>query len=46
MKKVAKVVNASLCGRGGGRDTMIQGKVSADKERIFEFINNLDLGEF
>ncbi len=45
MKKVAKAVNSALNGRGGGRDTMIQGKVFADKVKITEFINNLETGE-
>lgn len=46
MKKVAKAINTSLNGRGGGRDTMIQGKVSADKKCITDFITNMDLGDF
>ena len=46
MKKVAKAINTSLNGRGGGRDTMIQGKVSADKKCITNFITNMDLGDF
>ncbi len=40
MKDVAKEVNSSLFGRGGGRDTMIQGKCSASKKDIIDFINN------
>ncbi len=39
MKEVAKNINTSLQGRGGGRDTMIQGKVSAKEEDILNFIN-------
>lgn len=46
MKKVAKAINTSLNGRGGGRDTMIQGKVSANKKCIIDFITNIDLGDF
>lgn len=39
MKMVAKTVNGALAGRGGGRDTMIQGKVSAKKDEIINFVN-------
>lgn len=39
MKAVAKEVNTALNGRGGGRDTMIQGKVSATYDEILTFIN-------
>lgn len=46
MKKVAKAINTALNGRGGGRDTMIQGKVSADKKQITNFITNVDSGDF
>ncbi len=45
MKNVAQLVNTALNGRGGGRDTMIQGKVTACAEDIESFIENLDLGE-
>ena len=38
MKDVAKTINSSLNGRGGGRDTMIQGKVVATKNDIIKFI--------
>lgn len=41
MKAVAQNINNALDGRGGGRDTMIQGKVAATKEQIECFINNL-----
>lgn len=44
MKKVASLINTSLNGRGGGRGTMIQGKISADKSKIIDFIENLDVG--
>ena len=40
MKAVAKSINSSLSGRGGGRDTMIQGKVSASKEQIVNYLEN------
>ena len=39
MKEVAKNINTALQGRGGGRDTMIQGKISAKEEDILNFIN-------
>ena len=42
MKIVAKNINAALNGRGGGRDTMIQGKVSAVKDDILKFIESAD----
>ena len=40
MKTIAQNINNALNGRGGGRDTMIQGKVSATKEEIERFIKN------
>ena len=40
MKAVAKEMNTALQGRGGGRDTMIQGKVSATKGEIINFISS------
>lgn len=40
MKNVARSINSSLNGRGGGRDTMIQGKVSATKEQIVNYLEN------
>ena len=40
MKAVAKTINSALNGRGGGRDTMIQGKVSASEDDIISFIKN------
>lgn len=39
MRAVAKNINNALNGRGGGRDTMIQGKVATTKEEIENFIN-------
>lgn len=46
MKAIAKTVNTALNGRGGGRDTMIQGKVFADKKSITAFIENFNSGDF
>ncbi len=42
MKMVAKAINTTLNGRGGGRDTMIQGKVTAPKDGILKFIETAD----
>ncbi len=39
MKSVAKELNTALNGRGGGRDTMIQGKVTATETDILNYIN-------
>lgn len=39
MKAFAIEMNTALNGRGGGRDGMIQGRVSAKKEEIIEFFN-------
>lgn len=39
MREVAKEVNTSLNGRGGGRDGMIQGKVSENEKSILDFLN-------
>ena len=41
MNVFAKKMNAALSGRGGGRDGMIQGKVTASKAAITEFFNEL-----
>ncbi len=46
MPLVAKALNSGLNGRGGGRETMIQGKVTAAKHQIVEFINNFSMEEF
>ncbi len=46
IKAAGKALNTALNGRGGGRDTMIQGKVSAVKSQIIEFVNNISTGEF
>ena len=43
LMKFAKHFNSALNGRGGGRGTMIQGKVAATKESVLSFFNNLDL---
>ena len=40
MKDVARSINSSLNGRGGGRDTMIQGKLSANKVQILNYLEN------
>ena len=37
----AKEINSALNGRGGGSDTMIQGSVTACRERIEEYFRNL-----
>lgn len=42
MKMVAKQINSNLNGRGGGRDTMIQGKVTTTKDSIIKFIDSID----
>ena len=43
LMKFAKNFNTALNGRGGGRGTMIQGKVTASKEAILNYFNELDL---
>lgn len=43
MRSVAKDLNNYLQGRGGGRDAMIQGKVSATEEAIKKYINSFDI---
>jgi alanyl-tRNA synthetase len=43
LMKFAKNFNSALNGRGGGRGTMIQGKVSAAKQDILNYFNELDL---
>jgi alanyl-tRNA synthetase len=42
MRSVAKDLNNALQGRGGGRDTMIQGKVAATEEVIKKYINSIE----
>lgn len=43
LNKFAKHFNSALNGRGGGRGTMIQGKVSATRNEIIDYFNSLDL---
>ncbi|MGN0525946.1 MAG: alanine--tRNA ligase-related protein [Acutalibacteraceae bacterium] len=45
MISVARNINSCLNGKGGGRGTMVQGKVSVSKKDIMNYISNLDLGE-
>lgn len=42
MKEIAKLINSTLNGRGGGRDTMIQGKVLSHKTQITEFLTRFN----
>lgn len=44
LNKFAKHFNSALNGRGGGRGTMIQGKVTAKKQDVLDYFSNLDLG--
>ena len=43
LMRFAKHFNSALNGRGGGRGTMIQGKVTATKQDILNYFNSLDL---
>ena len=43
LMRFAKNFNSALNGRGGGRGTMIQGKVTATKQEILNYFNSLDL---
>ena len=43
LMRFAKHFNSALNGRGGGRGTMIQGKVTATKQDIISYFNSLDL---
>ena len=43
LSQFAKKINSALNGRGGGRGTMIQGKILANRKEISDFLNNLDL---
>lgn len=45
LNKFAKHFNSALNGRGGGRGTMIQGKVTTSKQEIIDFFNALDLND-
>jgi alanyl-tRNA synthetase len=40
LKQCAQEMNASLCGKGGGKADMIQGTLRASKEEILLFLNN------
>ncbi|MBO5372151.1 MAG: alanyl-tRNA editing protein [Lachnospiraceae bacterium] len=40
LRALAKEMNTSLNGRGGGSDKMIQGSVTAEKKQIQQFFNN------
>lgn len=46
MSKFAKFFNSALNGRGGGRGTMIQGKLTARIDNIIRCLENVDLDEF
>lgn len=46
MRFFATEHNKALNGRGGGKDSMIQGKVSAKKSDIENYVNNADIGAF
>lgn len=46
LKRLGKYHNDTLSGRGGGRDSMLQGRCSAKKDDIINFINSLDTGAF
>ncbi len=46
LKKFAFTFNASLAGSGGGRGTMIQGKVSASKSDILKFVNEMKVEDY
>ena len=43
LMKFAKHFNSALNGRGGGRGTMIQGKVTAKKEEVLNYFSSLDI---
>lgn len=46
LNSFAKDFNSALNGRGGGRGTMIQGKISASKEEILSCFENLRLENY
>ncbi len=46
LNEFAKSFNSALNGRGGGKGTMIQGKLSAKKNEIINFVKNVDLAVF
>ena len=41
LSQIYKKINADLCGRGGGRDNMIQGSFASDLNTIKEYFNNM-----
>ena len=43
LMKFAKNFNSALNGRGGGRGTMIQGKLTATKQDVLNYFETLDL---
>ncbi len=45
LSKFAKHFNSALNGRGGGRGTMIQGKVAANKQDIIKYFESLNLSD-
>ncbi len=45
MKVVARLINTALNGRGGGRDTMIQGKAATTKDSIINFVEAINFKE-
>ncbi len=46
LKAFAKAFNTALQGRGGGRDTMIQGKFSASANEFADFVNSINIADF
>lgn len=43
---LVKDLNFSLNGRGGGRGSLVQGKISADADKIIEFINEMKVEKY
>ncbi len=46
LKAFAKEFNSSLQGRGGGRDTMIQGKFSASAGDLISFVESIQIMQY
>ena len=46
LSKLVRDFNAALHGNGGGRGVLIQGKTSAGRQQISEFINNLRYNDY
>ena len=46
LRRLGKHHNDTLNGRGGGRDSMIQGKCTSDRDSIVSFINSISTGDF